>query len=216
MAFVSEIFDQVRDLLNDSGDTQVTFAQKKLYVNNGIRRMWPHCYRVVTDLTVVLVANTFEYNLPADLANGDLLSVFVETDIASGQYVRLSYFEIYELSNTNKVIWFPNNTLPSPAGSRVRLNWAEPISLVAAATYVAAQAETWNGREDQIQLPAYYAAALIAARKIDDRQDTSRYSTTQAFNGVTDSDLMEASQMWMGQFELELAQQGRPFPPAVD
>ena len=101
-------------------------------------------------------------------------------------------------------------------GYDVRIRYSAPPVAIAAASYAAAGSETWTGPDRAIGIPVYYAAALCAMRKLDTRQDTNRYSTTQAQNGVTDQDIMAASQMWMGQFELELSDFDRPLPPARD
>lgn len=215
MAFVSELFDTLRDLLNDTSDTQVPFATKKLYLNRGIARMWPAVWRIQTS-TITILTGTYDYALPVAAADGHILGVEIET--SDGSYQKFPYWDIYpgdeDTAGTLFLTANPDN--PDLLGYDVRVRYAAPVSLITAASYAAAQSETWTGPDRAMGIPCHYAMSLITARKVDDRQDTLRYSTTQATNGVTDSDILGASQMWMGQFELEVAAFDRPLPPARD
>lgn len=212
MAYVSDLFDQLRDLLNDSADTQVSFATKKLYLNRGINRMWPAIWRVAT-ASVTLVPDTYEYSYPVALADGYLLSVEI-SDEDGDDYVRTNAYDIVtgdeDLAGIIKV---PTNPA---AGQLLRLRYVAAVPVIAASTYSAAGSEAWTGPDRAMGLPVLYAMGMIAARKLDDRQDASRYSTTQALNGVTDQDIMGSAQMWFGQFESELLALERPLPVARD
>lgn len=214
MAFVSDMFDQLRDLLNDATDTQVPFATKKLFLNRGIARMWPRIGRIVSDSTVTIAEDTYEYAMPAGFVDGLLLSVEVETS-NTNEFQRYDAYDVIygdEDLGSRLVI-----TGPLPAtGRKLRLRYYLPIASIAAASYAAAQAESWNGPDRAMGLPVLYAMGMCSARKLDDRQDTIRYNTTDSLNGVTDQDIMAASQMWFGQFEAELADMERPLPPARD
>jgi hypothetical protein len=213
MAFVSELFDQLRDQLNDATDTQVPFATKKLYLNRGIHRLWPGIYRLVST-TIPLVQAVYDYSLAAAVADGHIVSVEVSTVTAGTEFRRFTDYDIIpgdeDLAGVFRVVRHPGD------GFIVRIKYVAAIPTIAAASYAAAQSETWTGPDRAMGLPVAYAMGLITSRKIDDRQDTNRYSTTQALNGVTDQDLMAASQMWFAQFELELESQSRPLPPARD
>lgn len=214
MAFVSEMFDTVRDLTNDVTDTQTPFLTKKLFLNRGIARMWPSVWRVQTAI-ITIAADTYNYSLPVAAADGHILSV--ELEQTDGSFNRFSAWDTYTGDeDTAGVFVLLSNPNSSLLGMDLRVRYAAPVSLISAANYTASQSETWVGPDRAIGIPCYYAVSLIAARKIDDRQDTLRYSTTQASNGVTDDGLLGSSQMWMGQFELELAAFDRPLPPARD
>lgn len=215
MAFVSEMFDQLRDLLNDATDAQVTYANKKLWINRGIRRLWPHIYRTVVDTSITVVADTYDYTLPAAVADGVITSVEIETDPGGGQFVRFEAYDIVDGDEDQAGVFRFVNFLPE-VGTDIRIRYAAPIPVVAAASYAASQSESWTGPDRALNLPVLYAMAMIAARKLDDRQDHTRYSTTQALNGVTDQDLMAGVQLWMGQFELELDTWSRPLPIVRD
>lgn len=213
MAFVSDLFDTLRDLLNDPADSQVTHLTKRLYLNKGIARLWPQVYSVKT-LDVSMIDSTYEYALPVVVTDGYILSIEANTLNYPTLYTRYSYYDVIpgDEDLAGKLVVFGG----SSTGVTLRIRYAAPVPLIVAASYVASQSELWAAPDRAMSLPAHYAMAMITSRKVDDRQDTLRYSTTQASNGVSDDDIMAASQMWMGQFELELAAFERPLPPAVD
>lgn len=214
MAFVSEMFDQLRDLLNDVADSQVTYATKKLYLNRGIARLWPKVYRIA-ETTIDLDTTNYIYSVPAAVADGHIVTVEYRDDSDDQNYQRFSDYDYIPLgSGTTGRLRITR--VIEDTNAQVRISYAAPISYISAASYAAAGAETWTGSDRALSLPVYYAAALCAMRKIDDRQDTNRYSTTQGQNGVTDRDMLAAAQTWMGQFELELGEMDRPLMPATD
>jgi hypothetical protein len=215
MAFVSELFDTLRDLLNDPLDEQVTFAMKKLFLNRGIARMWPFVWRVQST-TILVLTGTYDYALPVAAADGYIISV--ELERSDGSFLRFNDYDtlagdedvagVFRLSR--------NPDASDLLGYDIRIKYAAPVALITAANYAAAQAETWAGPDRAMGIPCYYAMSLTASRKIDERQDVRRYSTTQGVNGVVDGDIQAAAQTWMGQFELELSAFDRPLPPARD
>ena len=214
MAFVSELFDQLRDLLNDPTDTQVSFATKKLYLNNGINRLWPRVYKIAST-TVTVLTQQYDYTLPVGAADGLVLSVelenlygytrFVDYDIMDGDEDATGIIRLTRSPNDSELL-----------GNDIRIKYAAPIAQIVATSYANAGSETWVGPDRARHLPVLYAMSMIAARRIDDRQDLNRYSTTQAMNGVTDNDIMQTSAYWMGQFESELADMERVLPIARD
>lgn len=214
MAFVSDMFDQLRDLLNDASDTQVPFATKKLYLNRGISRMWPVVWQVSTE-TITLVDAQYDYSLAAGAIDGIILSVEITTEENGTEFVRWDEYDVVPGDHDTAGVFRITAYHPG-ADYDIRIKYAAPVALISAASYVAAQAEAWVGPERAIGLPVLYAMGMIAARKLDDRQDTYRYSTTQATNGVTDQDIMGSAQMWFAMFEAELELIRRPLPPARD
>lgn len=218
MAYVSEMVDQLRALLNDdSSDTQVSFATKKLYLNRGILRMWPDIYRIVEDVSEVIpdTATATEFEVSVAMSGGHIVSVEVETGDATGDYVRWNDYDLIVGDEDKAAIIRLTGTAPE-AGAKVRIRYAAAVPVIAAASYAAAGSESWSGPDAAIGLPVLYAMGMITAGKVDDRQNTLRYSTMQALNGVTDNDIMSASQMWFGMFEEELLRLGRPLPVARD
>jgi len=214
MAFVSEMFDQLRDLLNDATDTQVPFSTKKLFLNRGIALLWPLIGRVST-VSVDLTQGVRRYTLTSAVMDGRILSVEYTADGDNDDLIRLSNYDVLpgdeDQTGSLRLPFDP----PSDA-ARVDITIFGPLPSIAAASYAAAGSEAWTGPDRAIHLPVLYAMSMIAARRIDDRQDHTRYSTTQAVNGVTDSDIMGASAMWLNQFYTELEQMSRPLPPARD
>lgn len=208
------MFDQLRDLLNDTSDTQVPFATKKLYLNRGIARLWPRVWQAAST-TITLVNEQYDYTMPAAVYDGAILSVEITTEENGTEFVRWDEYDVLPGDFDTAGVFRITARHPG-ADFDIRITYAKPPGLIAAASYVAAQAETWTGPDRAIGLPVLYALGMVTARKLDDRQDTLRYSTTQATNGVTDQDLMGASQMWFAQFEAELEQLHHMMPPARD
>lgn len=215
MAFVSEMVDQLRDLLNDATDSQVSYENKKLWLNRGIRMLWPSIYRVVVDSSITTSDLVYDYTLPAAVADGVILSVEIETEVGGGRFIRFEDYDLIEGDEDQAGVFRFTSALPL-SGTDVRIRYAAPIPVIAAASYAAAGSEAWTGPDRALNLPVFYAMAMIAGRKIDERQDHTRYSTTQAINSITDQDIMAAYQMWMGQFELELDKWSRPLPIVRD
>lgn len=214
MAYVSELFDQLRDLLNDPTDTQVGYSTKKLYLNRGIARLWPKVFKI-TSTTITVAASTYDYTLPVGAADGLILSVELETD--SG-YLRFVDYDIMD-GDEDAAGVFRLTTSPDATdllGYDIRIKYAAPVASIVAASYAAAQSEVWSGPDRAMHLPVLYAASMIALRRLDDRQDHTRYSTTQNVNGVSDSDILQSATFWMGQFEQELIDIERPLPIAKD
>jgi len=216
MAKVSEIFDQIRALTNDASDTQVPFATKKLYVNRGIALLWPGIWRVVTE-TIPLTTGVTEYAASAALADGYVLSCEISEDADGDNFDR---FEAYELMPGDEdkapALYIRDPRVVASSDFDLRFTYAAPPALVTAASYAAAQAENWTGPDRALNLPVLYAMYLIAGSKVDDRQDHTRASTTQAMNGVNDQDILAGSQFWLNQFYAELEALTRPLPPTRD
>ena len=216
MAKVSEIFDQIRALTNDATDTQIPYVTKKLYVNRGIALLWPGIWRVVEEV-IPLTQDVTEYATSAALADGYVLSAEISEDETAGDYLR---FDSYDLlpgdEDKASKLYIRDARVVASSGRYLRFLYAAPPSLVVAANYPAAQSEDWTGPDRALNLPVLYAMYLIAGSKVDDRQDHTRYSTTQAMNGVNDQDILAGSQFWLNQFYAELEALTRPFPPTRD
>jgi hypothetical protein len=212
VAFVSELFDQLRDILDDTGDTQVSFATKKLYLNRGIARLWPAVWRLAVTTVAFLEAEIVDS--PLTISDGRVVMVEYSYDSDADNYVLTDGYDIRPGDEDYEQYFYP--TFVPAEGSQFRITYAAPIPMISAASYAAAGSETWTGPDRAIGLPVLYAAGMIALRRVDNRQDHTRYSTTQAINGVTDADIMESGRMWLGQFELELDRIERPLPIARD
>lgn len=212
MAFTSELFDQMRDLLDDASDTQVSFATKKLFLNRGIAKMWPRVYMLDIH-SETLATDVYDYTIASGLSDGMAVSAEISTESGGTEYIRYENYQILPGDEDQSAVLRLTGSHPGD-GFIIRIRYTAAIPQIAAADYAAAQAETWAAPDRVIGLPVLYAMGMATIRKLDNRQDHTRMSTTQALNGVTDQDIMAAAQMWFGQFEAELDDLERPLPIA--
>ena len=213
MSFAGDMIDDLRDRLNDVGDTQVPFLTKLRFLNRGQAAMFPRIFKMVRDNTLLVVANQYEYAFPAGVGTGKVLTVEIETASASARYTPLQRYDIIpSLTSPTLVVLDP--TLPSAAGAKFRITTADRMTPFVAANYAASQSETYTGPAGTEELPVLYAMGLVTARALDDRMDYTRYSATQQNATVGPNDIMQVSQFWFSQFELLLERLQMPFPPA--
>lgn len=213
MSTAADMVDDLRDRLNDAGDTQVPFATKIRFLNRGIAAMYPKVFKVVRDTTLVIVDDQFEYNFPAGVGTGKVLTVEIETSSTSDRFTPMNRYDIIP-SLTAPVLVLLDPALPAEADSRIRITTADRVDPYVAASYVASQSVTYTGPAGTEELPVLYAMGLATARVLDDRMDYTRYSATQVNNGVDPNDIMQVSQFWFAQFELLLDRLQQPFPIA--
>jgi hypothetical protein len=211
--YVSEMVDQLRDLLNDGSDTDVIIAQKKRYLNNGIRAMYPRLYRIVSDTSTIVSSTTvYSYPFPASVASGALLGVEIEVP-AEGEYYPFYRYEV----SPGDIIDPPRLRLtprPHPAAinSNIKMTCAMPFEPITSNTYASMQSEDWTGSPDYLHLPVLYAMGMLSARGLDDRLDYSRYSTTQAQNGATEQDIVTVVNTWFERFDAEVEAKSKVLP----
>lgn len=215
MATTADMIDEVRELLNDVADSQVTFPTKLRYLNRGLKAMWPKVYRIVSTTSAVLAENVEEYSVPAGNSSGLLLSVELETELASGFYRRVDSYDIVPgAGGATATIRIGFRPLLADVGRKFRIISAERITLLAAANYSAAGSENYTGPAGTEGLPVLYAMYMATSRVLDDRIDYTRLSTTQGQNGIDQESIMGVSQLWYAQFEQELDRVDLPFPIA--
>lgn len=212
MATVSECFDQLRDLLNDPADTQVAFGTKRLYLNRGIAALWPRVWRVATT-SLALAPATYEYTLPTAVTGGHLLSAEVSTTDGDG-WQRLAYYDILpgdeDQAGLFVLPWEPET------GQSVRLRYAARVPTISAATYAAAQAETWLGPDEAVGAPVLYAMGMLSVRRMEDFLDATRQPPANESRDVRESSVLATSRFWMDQFEAQVDALARPLPVAED
>lgn len=202
MTTCQDLLDDLNDRLNDAGNTQIPQATKIRYLNRGIAATWPHLYVVERDDTLYVQSGVYEYNLlPAVEGNTRIIRVEVE---ANSRFVQISDWEISP-GTTDRTLHFPN-ALPGLPDARIRITAARPLALFTLTT------DTYEGPLLTDELPVLYAMGIAASRRVDDRLDHRRYSTTAAQNGVDIAELMTASQYWFSQFELLLDRFSVPMP----
>lgn len=204
MTTCAEMLADLNDRINDAGNTQVPEATKIRYLNHGLRATWPRLYKVVRDATTVLVADTYEYTIPTAVGNnGKILRV--ELEHTDGRYRHLTNYEI--APHLTLPVLVATGTIPDTyAGQNVRITAAVPL------TQFAATGDTYDGPLGTEELPVLYAFGIVMGRRLEDRLDHRRYSTTAAVNGVDTDEIMGASQFAFAQFELLLDRFAMPFP----
>ena len=208
MATLLNMLDDLRDRLNDAGDTQVPLATKKRFINHGIRATWPHLYKTVRDTSIVLAVDTYEYALPAAVGNNAKVArVEVEDDVASGRYNVLSTYRILP-GLTDPILELEGLNLPSSgAGCRLRITAMKPL------TELVNDADVYDGPAQTDELPVLYALGLSLGRRLDDRIDHRRLSTVDGMNGVGADTIMGSAQFAFAQFELLLDRFAMPLLP---
>lgn len=213
MSYAAEMIEDLRDRLNDTNDTQVPFATKIRFLNRGMSAMYPRIFRIARDSSLVLVTDTFEYTIPAAVAQGKVLTVEVESGVGTNRYAHLSRYDVIP-SLTVPTLVMLDASLPSAAGAKIRITSAERLTAFTSANYTASQSEVYSGPAGTEELPVLYAMGLATARALDDRMDYTRYSATQQNNSVDSNDIMQVSQFWFAQFELLLDRMQMPLPAA--
>jgi len=209
MATLTNLLDDLRDLLSDSGDTKYTEARKIRYINAGQRAMFPDVYRILQDATEVLVTDQYEHAVPAALNEGVLLGVELETTASSSDFNQLDgrVFDLVPNASFGNTLVFKNtNELPGVAGAAIRFTAAVPL------TELTTGADTYSGPAITQDLPVLYAMGLAMARDLEARLNYYRFSTTQALNGTVLEDFSTSSAYWFEQFSKQLAKVKMPMP----
>ena len=206
MATCQNMLDDLNDRLNDPSNIQVPAATKIRYLNHGLRASWPKLYRTVRDASTVLATNTFEYAIPSAVGNnGKFLRVEVESGAGTARYLPLFDFEIIP-GLTDPILMLEGTSLPSAVGAKLRFTAAKPL------TEFTNGASVYDGPLGTEELPVLYAMGLALSRRLDDRIDHRRFSTTANGNAVGPDEIMTASQFNFAQFELLLERFAMPLP----
>jgi len=208
MATQADLWADLRYRLNDASDSQVIKADKMRYLNQGMAAMFPKIYRVVRNETLVLVADTFEYELPTALDGCRLIQVELETEASSGRFRRGMSYEFLN-HGSQALLIFDQLDLPSEAGAKIRVTAALPLTPF---TEAVNGSETYTGPTGTEELPVLYAMGVITSKPLDDRLDYNKYTTTHVLGNPQPVDLMTASQFWFAQFELMLDRWSKPMP----
>ena len=207
MATLLNMLDDMRDRLNDAGDSQVSRATKVRYINHGIRATWPRLYRTVRDTTIVLVADDFEYAIPSAVGNNSkIMRVEIESGVATNRYFELSNMRIVP-GLTDPLLELEGPDLPAPAGARIRITAARPL------TELVNDGDVYDGPAQTDELPVLYGMGLALTRRLDDRLDHRRLSVTTGMNQVGPDEIMTAGQFNFAQFELLLERFAMPLAP---
>lgn len=201
---MQDLLDDLNDRLGDANNAAgIGEAAKMRAINHGVRAMWPKVFRIATDSSLAVAADTYEYTVP--VAIGDDGHIYrVEIEDALGRFRDLDAFQITE-GPEGKIL-----KLPHPGrhevGQNIRLWAVLPIPTMATTD------ATFEGRDRHAELPVLYALGVIFARPLEDRVDHTRYSTVVARNGVDINEVMNTSQFWFAQFELLLDRLAMAWP----
>ena len=206
MATLQELLDDLNDRLNDANNAAGAGEANKIrYINSGIAAMYPKVYKTVSDSTLVIAEDTWEYELPATFDHARIVRVEVETSSTSNRFIHLYDFEIVP-TQENKILRLDHLEMPVDADSRIRVVGVRPLTPLAATT------DTYDGPPGTEEIPVWYAFGRVLGRRLEDRMGHTRYSTTAAMNGVDINEIMNASQFAFAQFELLLDRYALPLP----
>jgi len=210
MATLLNMLDDLRDLLDDSGDTKFSVTTKTRWINHGQNAMWPYVYQIVRDATLVLATNDFEYSIPAAVGTESILiGVEVETDTSPERWRKLDGRQ-YDIvpSLASKLLVFHGSTLPGAVGNNIRITAATRLTTLVNA------GDTYTGPEVTVELPIMYAMHKAMARDIESRLQWHRFSTTQGLNQTSADDFIMSSEKWMTLFLNSLDRLKMP-PPGM-
>lgn len=204
MATLLQMLDDLRDRLNDPLDAQVPRPLKVSWINYGIRATWPSFYTTARDTSLSYVVGTYDYTIPSSIGVGQIVRVEVESGVATNYYTDLENFEVIpDVTQPILSLIAPVRIVP---GARFRITAAKQLSLLTN------DVDVYNGPLGSEELPVLYAMGIAVSRRLEDRQDYRRMSTTLGQNGVDPADLMEGSNYWFSQFFSLLDQQAMPLP----
>ena len=200
--YLSDQIDQVRDLLVDPTDTQVSFAMKVHYINMGMRAMYPRVFRIVTDATTQWVDDQYEYTLPSTLRDGHLF--LVETSTANDDdYFRPLDFDEYDIipqatDDKLSITWDPGTTYED---GYIRFHSVMPAEPYVSAAYAAAESELYTYPDFTLEGPVLYAMSRIMAVPLDRRMDYTRHSVQAMNRAASPQEIVSVSAYWLDEFK---------------
>jgi hypothetical protein len=207
MATCEDFLDDIRDRLDDDGDTIVPEATKIRLLNRGQAAMFPKVFRIASDSTLVLAADTWEYNIPSAVGvNSRIIQIDVED--ANGRLFPVVNYRLVD-NLTAPILQLTGSALPGPVAANIRITAALPL------TAFASSASTYTGPAYSEELPVLYAMSQIMSREIERRFNNRRMPTVEGINGMTAEDSMTAAQFFMQQFQTQLDQIAMPIPAGI-
>jgi len=211
----SEMIDELRDLLEDSDDSQVSFLRKQVYLNAGMRAMWPRIHQIVSDATQTFTDDTYEYTLPAAVRGGRMLTI-EKSKVSDTDFFYMMDFDDYEIkhaaagANILVLKWDPGSTWGDTGV--IRYTTALPLTAFASANYTAAQTEAYTGPDYTAEGPALYAMSRISAFPLDNRMDYGRLSVQQQNRAANPQEHLAVSAYWLDEFERRVDEWKMPLP----
>lgn len=213
--YLKDQIDQLRDLLEDQSDTQVSFARKLYFLNAGQRAMWPRVYQIVQDSTLQFVDDQYEYTIPAAVRGGRIFQL--EKSLASDDdYFYPFDIDDYQIQRTttdgaDKIIlnWDPGSTY---SDGYIRITTAMPLTAFTSADYTAAASEAYTGPDQTAEGPVLYAMSRISAFPLDDRMDHGKISVHQQNRSASPQEYLAVSAYWLDEFERRVEEWNMPLP----
>jgi hypothetical protein len=214
--YASDQIDQLRDLLEDAADSQVTFARKLYFLNAGQRAMWPRVYQIVQDSSTTFTDDQYEYTIPAAVRGGRIFQL--EKSLAADT----DYFYPFDIDDYNiqrvstagadKIIlnWDPGSTYGDTGV--IRITSALPLTPYTAAAYAASQSEVYTGPDYTLEGPVLYAMSRISAIPLDDRMDHGRISVQAQNRAASPQEYLAVSAYWLDEFERRVEEWNLPLP----
>lgn len=209
--YLADMIDQLRDLLEDAGDTQMTWARKLQYLNRGQSAMFPKIFTTARDATTLIVTDQYEYSIPAAVSNGKLIMFELESAAASAIYYRMSRYDVIP-STTSPILVLQDKPTSALSGAKIRITSANRLTSFSSANYAASATEAYTGPAGTEELPVLYAMMLSAARQVDGRNDYGKFSVQNQNGTATPIDLMNTATFWRDQFNTLLEQLAMPLP----
>jgi len=214
--YEDELIDQLRDLLQDDTDTQVSFDKKQRYLNKGMRAMWPRIFQITSDSTTQFVDNQYEYTIPAAVRNGRYI-LFEKSEAADDDFFYPMDYEDYKVlpqtAGADKIIlgFDPGSTWED---GYIRVTAAVPLTPFAGANYAGAASELYTGPDYTSEGPVLYAMSRLANFPLDDRMDYGRYSVQAQNRAASPQEHLAVSAYWLDEFERRLDEWKMALPSA--
>jgi hypothetical protein len=208
--------DQLRDLLVDPTDTQVTFALKLHYLNMGMRAMFPRVYRVATDSTDQWADDVYYYTLPAAVRGGLLFLVEKSTAADDDYFVPLDYDE-YDIqpgaagADVLSITWDPTTVYED---GYIKYHAAVPATAYTSANYTASQSEVYTYPDHTIEGPVLYAMSRIMSIPLDKRMNYEEISIQNQNQAATPQEILAVSAYWLDEFERRVDEWRMSLPTA--
>ncbi len=167
-------------------------------LNTGLRMMFPQVWQTITDTSITIVTNQYDYPLPVVFNDPRVSLIGVEFQEYPNSTYRFRPLGTYRRVG-NVTLQVPGaNSLPP--GTNLRLTYAGPY-------------KSLSDLEDQLTpLPIWYAKGYLLSNKeiVRVRYSTSNVTQDEAANPVGSS--QNAGQFFFNQFYQALNQLKRPMP----
>jgi len=207
MTTFADLLDDLRDRLDDSGDTVISKARKQRWINRGIAALWPEVWVPVSDASAATYTEgTYTYVLPVAFAGSIVHRVRCFVSGSTGQSFLVQGWQC------RRTVGAPTLEVVSGSGvggAKLLVDAVRPVK------QLVLDADAYDGPFETIELPVLYAMSVAAGRGLDGRLDYTRYSTRNGQNGVGPAEVEGAANYFMGLFREGLGANAMAMPPVV-